>query len=413
MAENKHKREGFEITDLSLSEDINFETQYMMSGDDTALIDYDVIATKEQLAALAERTDLIDYAYQGNRKMFAERLFDDTLNLSVKAELRSNVYCPKDDRAYMTARLLVECDDYIISPVCNEWEVNLTDDEQYALKSMMEECANGLSLETLIHYAKQASLEDIALRNAQNGMPIITDLAVIDGIWISGMDTKELSFLVYELTLDDKKTDTLEMLRNRCVWEYNADSDEIIGEEKPRSISLVVTITDDNTEMTFVERAEKRVQSFNVPITQEEKDLIKAVVVELDTKQMKYTDFKRLADGSYNLRLSEDDMAVFVGREPDFKGYGAHPYNNLILETDVDFYINVKPIATDAVVATLCMESNQLGNKEFPLNLSHNERRALMNTVMSLETEKAKDDIAHTQNETTTKKTRNKSAYER
>lgn len=409
--QHKDKYGEFHISDISLGEDMGFETQYMMYGEDTAIINFDVLTTKEQIAALAQRTDLISSMYQGDEKAFTEKLFDNTLNLSVKAELRSNVYCSNDNRAYSTARLLIECDDVNTSPVCSEWDTELSEDEQYELKTMMEQYAKGLSLETLVHNAKQASLEDVALRNAQNGMPNITDLAVLDGIRISGVNTEDLSFLVYDLSLDSADRAVLDLLRNRVVWDYNADSYEN-GDDMTGELSLTVTITSDNTEITLVEQAERGVQSFNVPITQEEKDMIKNLVTELDARQMEYTDIERLADGSYNLRLSDSDIAKFVDREPEFKGYGAHPYENLLLETDADFYINVKSIAGDAISAILCMDSTELGNKEFPLTLSHNERRTLTNTVLSLEAEIMKEDT-HTPSEISAKKTRNKCTYER
>jgi hypothetical protein len=408
----KDKYGQFDISAISLGEEFEFETQYMMSGEDTAIINFDVVAAKEQIAALAEKTDIVDNMYHGDMQLFYDKLFDETIDCAIRAELCSNVYCSSDNRSYSTARLLLECDDDSVCSVNSDWDVELSEDEQYKLKAMMEECAKGLSLETLIHYSKQASLEDVALRNAQNGMQIITDLAVLDGTRISGMNTEDLFFLVYDLSLDSTDKATLDLLRNRCVWEYNADCYANGDEDMTGDFSLTVTITSDNTEIALVERAERGVQSFNIPIVQEEKNMIKDLVTALDTRQMEYTDIERTADGSYNLRLSDNDIAVFVDREPEFKRFGAHPYENLLLETDADFFINVTTLADNVIIAHLCMNSDELGNKEFPLTLSQNERRALINTVIALEADTVKEET-HSQSEISGRKTRNKCTYER
>lgn len=397
----------FDISMISFIDDIEFETQYMMSGEDTAILIFNATATKEQIAALAEKTDIIDSLYGGDRQSFSDSLFGDKANFGVRAELRANVYNTDDNRNCSIARLLLECDDESHYSVCCAWEANLTNEEQNRLITMMSNYSKEMPLEDLIHHSKQASLEDIAVRMSHNGVQNITEFAVLDAFKL----LYEEAPLVYEINLDttnEEARGVIEQLHNRCNWYCNTEDYDKYLDELIDGSSIRVSVTENNTELILVERTDNGKQCLNVPITQGEKDMLQELVSALETMSMEYTSAERQADGSYNITLTDTEISPLVNRTPEFRKYGAHPFANLLLETDAHFYINAYQDDNSAV-AMLHMVSQDLGDQEFHLLLSHIERRALANTIKALETERASTKA----NEMSAKKNHKNDEYER
>ncbi len=265
----------FDLSAIKLVGDIELITQYMMSGEDTAIISYEVELSKHQIAALVNRTDIIDVQYDGDKQCFYDKLFDENANFSVKAELRSNIYCLYDDISKSTARILLESDADNPWSVCSSWEAVLSDEEQACLFQMMKDYTREMPLENLVHYSKQASLCDIAVRNEHNGFQNITDFAVNKTEILSHSDKD----IVCEFGVDTTKKrgqEIVENFRNRCAWQYNAENYGETAEE----IVLKATVIGGSAELALIERSSGGEQGLSIPITQEEKDMLKVLCNE-------------------------------------------------------------------------------------------------------------------------------------
>lgn len=275
-----NREEEFDVSAIALADDIEFETQFMMSGENTAILNYEIALSKAQLAALAKRTDIIAVQYSGDEQHFYDTLFNEKANFFAKAELRSNIYCTNDDISNSTARILLETDADNPWSMCCSWEAILSDEEEKCLVQMMKDKSREISLEQLIHYSKQASLDDIAVRNEHNGTQNITDFAFAK---LSNITKTNDKCTFYLDTSVEQEHEVWENLRNRCLWQSNADN----YSESISSVALISTITEDNIELVLEERTSNGEQALNIPITQEEKAMLKELSLELSAKEQK------------------------------------------------------------------------------------------------------------------------------
>ena len=272
--------EEFDVSAIALADDIEFETQFMMSGEDTAILNYEIALSKAQLAALAKRTDIIAVQYSGDEQHFYDTLFNEKAIFFAKAELRSNIYCTNDDISNSTARILLETDADNPWSMCCSWEAILSDEEGKRLVQMIRDKTKEISLEQLIHYSKQASLDDIAVRNEHNGTQNITDFAFDK---LSNITKANDKCTFYLDTSVKREHEVWENLRNRCLWQSNADN----YNESISSVALISTVTEDNIELVLEERTSNGEQALNIPITQEEKAMLKELSLELSAKEQK------------------------------------------------------------------------------------------------------------------------------